>query len=873
MTSLVQANVTIQGSITSLGTLGQTTFAPVDLGVNSLSLATGNLTSLITTTASAPAGFAAVGEGSLVFPGTANAYISFGTTGQPFSNSNIYAFGDFVVEAWVNPANFTTANFIVNFGDAASSLYWYLATGTTTGQLVWYSLLNGASSSAASTASLTTGTWQHIAVIHQSSTKRIQLYINGQPQTFTAASSGGFTMAGTVATYTTGVIPVTGQQLVVGQAGGGAMTGSLTNLRIVTGSGAAQIYNNNAFTPSTTPLFPASNTAGGSLTTRLLVRVPLAPNKMVVPKLGGANCNTVLAFPPAPMTSYATNMTGQSYYGQGTYVASASFENTGALGYAYNPFDKSSSTFWHSQTNYNNTITNSGTYTGSVVTIDANGTSYSGEWLQIQKPSSIVISNYSIMPRSGVEGAREPRTFWILGSRDGITWFLVDSRGGVNTWVSPQVVKTFTVTSAQAFTYFRMVIYQVGNASSGTTAQDSCQIAEWTLNGQIEGPTVSADGRLGVGVSAPVQALEVAGSAVVAGTLSAGNPLMFRNRIINGDMRVAQRGTSFTGVTNSGGNGGTRNYSLDRFSLNTSGGETGGSLTYAQTTDVPQGQGFANALSVTVTAAFGNIGWYFPIFQAIEGININDLMWGTSYGQPITVSFWWKSSLTGNFCLTLKGGGYCYNASYTYSTAASWQYFTITVPPPPNGATFFPSADNLFVGFAAYWVNNTSGVWVAGNSWGVTGGVNFLVNNGAYIRLTGVQLEKGSVATPFEVRPYGVELALCQRYYEKSYNVDVAPGTNTAEGSVLTSGSSDGYSLIYSTIKYAVPKRIAVTPTFYLKTGAVGSWTYSRSGVGETTVTAAVQSAGASSFVAQAGIGAMWVVGYTFGHWVASAEL
>jgi hypothetical protein len=188
-------------------------------------------------------------------------------------------------------------------------------------------------------------------------------------------------------------------------------------------------------------------------------------------------------------------------------------------------------------------------------------------------------------------------------------------------------------------------------------------------------------------------------------------------------------------------------------------------------------------------------------------------MWGTPYGQPVTVSFWWKSSLTGTFCLTIKGGGYTYNASYTYSTAASWQYFTLTVPPPPNGATFFPNADSLFVGFAAYWVNNTSGVWVAGNSWGVTGGINFLVNNGAYIRLTGVQLEKGTLATPFEVRPYAVELQLCQRYYwamPSGATVKMSPDSNTST------------SRYYSSF-FPVTMRASPTPTATVSTGGPGA--------------------------------------------------
>lgn len=750
MSSLVQANVTFQGSITSLGTLGQTTYAPVDLGVNSLSLASGNLTSLITTTSSAPTGFAAAGEGALVFPGTANAYISFGTTGQPFSNSNIYSFGDFVVEAWVNPTSLANTPYFIGFGDPQGSgqYYWQLQFFSTA--MSWVSYLNGVVSTGTSVngSQPPTGTWSHVAVIHQSASKRIQLYLNGQPQQF-QGSSGGFSTSGTVISYTTGIIPVTGQQLSVGQLYSPSYTfnGSLTNLRITTGSGAAQIYNNNAFTPSTSPLFPASNTAGGSLTTRLLVRVPLAANKMVVPKLGGANCNTVLAFPPAPMTSYATNMTGQSYYGQGTYVASASSENSGEV--AWYAFDKSTSTFWRSPTSY----TANAPYSGSVRTVDVNGTSYAGEWCQIQLPSSIVLSNYVIY---GV-GGNMPTVWYVLGSRDGTNWNLVDQRN-FNSWSG---YTTFTVSTSQAFTYYRFVF----NTSNGATAA----FYDWTLNGTIEGPNVTADGRLGVGVSAPTQALEVAGSAVVAGTLSAGNPLMFRNRLVNGDMRVWQRGTTFSSVTAS-------TYTTDRWC-------TGGnaqSLTVAQSSDTPLYGGFQNSLSITSTFTSGSTAL---LEQRLERVNSLDFYKGTTF----VISFWAKQTAGTTNSLSVaplcpSGVETGYNAGTNATTptsqnatlSSSWTYYTM--PFAISSASVV--TNGLY--FQFYWLSAPS--------------------NPSTVLITGVQLEKGSVATPFEVRPYATELALCQRYYYAAYLQTV----------LATYGSAAYANFIY----YKVPMRTNPVPTF-----------------------------------------------------------
>jgi len=788
MSSLVQANVTFQGSITSLGTFGQTTYAPVDLGVNSLSLATGNLTSLITTTSSAPTGFAAAGEGALVFPGTANAYISFGTTGQPFSNSNIYAFGDFVVEAWVNPSSFSTYPSIIACTDTSlNNPYWAIYIDNV-GRPNWFSIWNNISTSIYSTGALSTGTWQHVSVIYQSSSRRLQIYINGQPQTL-GFSGGAATASGTVGTWSSGggIVPVSNQPLLTGQYGTQTYNGSLTNLRITTGSGAMYLYNNNAFTPSTSPLFPASNTAGGSLTTRLLVRVPLAPGKMVVPKLGGANCNTVLAFPPAPMTTYATNMTGQSYYGGGVYVASASSDTNGA---AWQAFDKNTGTAWNTT---NSTYTAGSPYSGSVVTVDVNGTSYRGEWLQIQQPSSIVLSNYYINPNG------YPSIWYILGSRDGTNWFLVDQR---TTTTAPGVGVTYTVSSPQAFTYFRMVVNLI---YTFTTAS----IIEWTLNGSIEGPSVSADGRLGVGVTTPTQALEVAGSAVVAGTLSAGNPLMFRNRIINGDVRVDQRGSASSAITNTAA---AYNYAADRFWVL---GRLAGKISCQQSSVVPTGMGFVNSFLITSLSAYTTVtSDFYGAGQYIEGYNIADLMWGTSYGVPATLSFWVRSSVTGSFTFNVVGGNGnqpSYSVQYTISNANTWQQIVIVIPPPPSGYTVnFPSTNTA--GCRLWWdlgssdtsyATSAPGTWVAGDKVRVSGSVNFVATNGATLYITGVQLEKGSVATPFEVRPFGIELSLCQRYYVRF----------TGDGSFKPLGIATAINTVSATGIIVVPTSMRSQPT------------------------------------------------------------
>jgi hypothetical protein len=457
------------------------------------------------------------------------------------------------------------------------------------------------------------------------------------------------------------------------------------------------------------------------------------------------------------MTTYATTL--NSGYGQGTYVASASSDQfTGSAAYAaWTAFAKGASGAlgW---------VTVSGTYntsapygpTGSTTTVDVNGTSYAGEWLQLQMPSSIVLSNYQINT-GGSAGTQRPSKWFVLGSRDGTNWFLVDSQ--TNPTLITSTFVTFPVSSGQAFTYIRWVINQV----SGAAFVNGGSVV---FNGTIEGPNVTADGRLGVGVSNPVQALEVAGSAVVAGTLSAGNPLMFRNRIINGDMMIAQRGTSTALATQ------TLTYSTDRFfSYYTFSG--GGLTTYQNTlsvTDAPYQQGLLYATNVVCTSTLsGTAGGASLSGQVVEGFSARDFGWGTSSGVPVTLSFWFKSNLSGYTSASVRNKS-AYNWSWTspqltYSTAGVWQYYTVTVPPPQGGSTWGSGnasfAEVIINGLQAG-VSSTG--WNNSTSMGYSGQI-FPSTSGNYVAFTGVQLEKGLVATPFEVRPYATELALCQRYF------------------------------------------------------------------------------------------------------------
>jgi len=239
-----------------------------------------------------------------------------------------------------------------------------------------------------------------------------------------------------------------------------------------------------------------------------------------------------------------------------------------------------------------------------------------------------------------------------------------------------------------------------------------------------------------------------------------------RNRIINGDMRIDQRnaGASYTQVNGV--------YSLDRWSGNSfDGGAASNKYSVQQSTTAPAG--FSNSLLVTSLAATADSGNdIFNIEQKIEGFNSADLAFGTASAKTITLSFWVRSSLTGTFGGAIKNSARdrAYPFAYTISSANTFEYKTITIAGDTSG-TWVGSTNGmgLWLSFGlgvSSSRSDTAGAWAGGDLFSSTGAVRVIGTSGATFYITGVQLEEGSVATPFEHRMYGTELQLCQRYFE-----------------------------------------------------------------------------------------------------------
>ena len=270
----------------------------------------------------------------------------------------------------------------------------------------------------------------------------------------------------------------------------------------------------------------------------------------------------------------------------------------------------------------------------------------------------------------------------------------------------------------------------------------------------------------------------------------------FKNRIINGAMMIDQRNAGASVTINNTGN----NFAVDRFLA--TGQTADGVFTVQRSTVAPAG--FTNSLLATVTTADTSIGasQIYVIAQRVEGFNVADLGWGSSNAQTVTLSFWVRSSLTGTFGGSITNEtGYSYPFTYTINAANTFEQKSITITGATAGTWLTTNGNGITVSFAlgtGTTFTGTSGAWSANIFYGATGQTQVIGTNGATFYITGVQLEKGSTATAYDYRPYGTELALCQRYYQK-YTSMLVYGYGSSGSNLLNS--------------YTFPVQFRATPT------------------------------------------------------------
>ena len=283
----------------------------------------------------------------------------------------------------------------------------------------------------------------------------------------------------------------------------------------------------------------------------------------------------------------------------------------------------------------------------------------------------------------------------------------------------------------------------------------------------------------------------------------------FKNRLINSAMVIDQRNAGAS-VTNAAA---TAAFSLDRWKYY---GTSASKFTIQQNAgSVTPPAGFSNYLGITSLSANTPAATdEYILLQNIEGYNIADLAWGTASAKSITISFQVYSSLTGTFSGALGNSANTriYPFTYTISSANTWTTASITIAGDTSGTWLTTNGVGIRVNFnlgTGSTYLGTAGAWSGTFANGATGSVNILGTNGATFYITGVQLEKGSTATSFDYRPYGTELALCQRY---AYNI--APNvTNIA----IVNGANFSGSNFYGTIPFPVTMR--TTPSLTTTTG------------------------------------------------------
>ena len=286
----------------------------------------------------------------------------------------------------------------------------------------------------------------------------------------------------------------------------------------------------------------------------------------------------------------------------------------------------------------------------------------------------------------------------------------------------------------------------------------------------------------------------------------------FKNRIINGAMVIDQRNAGASVTVNDA----AKFYPVDRFfGLGQS---ADGVFTLQQSSTAPAG--FTKSIIATVTTADASVGstQQYYISQRLEGFNTADFAWGTASAVAVTLSFWTRSSLTGTFGGALQNDAQdrSYPFTYTISAANTWEQKTINIAAITTGTweTTSNSGVRLYfdIGMGSTYLG-TAGAWASADYRGATGQTQIIGTNGATFYITGVQLEKGSTATSFDYRPYGTELALCQRYY---YKISGTGSNPFAAGGAI--------STISTRVQGSFPVSLRTSPTALEQTGTSGNY-------------------------------------------------
>jgi hypothetical protein len=290
-----------------------------------------------------------------------------------------------------------------------------------------------------------------------------------------------------------------------------------------------------------------------------------------------------------------------------------------------------------------------------------------------------------------------------------------------------------------------------------------------------------------------------------------------KNAIINGEMRIAQRNTTFTVGQTAG------LYTVDRWKQLNS--HDAGNITVTQDASIPSSD---YPCSLKITNAAGNdtslsSGQYSQVWQIVEGYNFRRFV-----GKSGTLSFWVRSSKIGTYCVSFRNSSAdrTYVAEYVVNSANTWEHKSIVLTFDYSGGGWnYDYGIGLIVSFAlagGSGYQTTKNLWQSGNYMTTSSQVNWLNETSNTFYLTGVQLELGTEATDYDHRSIGSELILCQRYYNKTYELGTVPGTITPNGPLF--GYSNGNAFVYFSWNLPVAMRVSPpVPVMYSQgTGTAG---------------------------------------------------
>jgi hypothetical protein len=450
--------------------------------------------------------------------------------------------------------------------------------------------------------------------------------------------------------------------------------------------------------------------------------------------------------------------------------------------------------------------------------------------------SNVVINGNIVMPSQALPTLSCAGLKVIMASAE------VVAVTNVSTWSSS--LFSFELSNTQAGFVFNNplgsnILMLGSNGQLSANIQDSVTRPSYTWGGDnATGVYHAMNGVIGIGTSGSNAATMSNGHVIVTGNMSADNMVSFRNKIHNGDFRVNQR--NFSSLSSSAN---TMTHITDRFYIwmNPSSGTFTYTLTTLTSSDTPFAYGFRNSMRCAATAALTTPNNMWPFQQIIEAFDMNDLGWGSAQGHPVTVSFWFKTNVTGTHWFSIRNylvWDFSYTGTFNVASANTYQYVSLIVPAPPAGVNFKTNTNQgsleitidgikSDVGFptANQWTNNGYAVTPSGYT-------NWINGTGNYIEFTGLQLERGTCATPFEVRPLSVEQRLCQRFYYRRYNET----TNERLGFWCTDGDATyGFTQIQLPVKMRAPPVASVSQVSHFWFGSGNTATSMTNDAGNTT--------------------------------------